>query len=69
MDYSSDDVTEFVRLVRDMRAKQKLFFANRSQDSMITAKRAEQQVDGYLNHFSDIAWKPASPPSIQKPLL
>jgi dihydroxyacetone kinase-like predicted kinase len=54
MDYSSENVEEFVKLVRDMRAKQKAFFANRSQNSMMTAKAAEQQVDGWLNHWQEL---------------
>ena len=54
MNYSPEDMDEFVKLVREMRAKQKEFFANRSQNSMITAKAAEQQVDGWLNHFAEM---------------
>jgi hypothetical protein len=69
MEYSMDDMTEFIRLTRDMRAKQVAFFANRSQNSMIIAKAAEQQVDAWLNHFADINWKSAEPTVIQKPLL
>jgi hypothetical protein len=69
MDYSSDDMSEFIRLVRDMRAKQRKFFVTRNQNDMIIAKAAEQQVDGYLSHFAEIAWKQPEPTVVQKPLL
>jgi hypothetical protein len=54
MDFSQEDMSEFVKLVRDMRAKQVAFFANRTQPNMIVAKQAEKQVDGWLNHFAEI---------------
>ena len=69
MNYSSDSMDEFIKLVREMRARQKAFFANRSQGSMIMAKAAEQQVDGWLNHFAEIAWKAPEPAVKQKELL
>jgi hypothetical protein len=69
MEYSSDDVGKFIKLVQDMRSKQKTFLSDRSQNNMIIARAAEQQVDGYLNHFLDINWHQPEPTVIQKPLL
>jgi hypothetical protein len=54
MDYSSENVDEFVEKVERMRALQKAFFANRSQNSMMKAKSAEQQVDAWVNHFREL---------------
>jgi hypothetical protein len=51
--YSQDEIDHFVKLVADLRAKQKAYFADRNQNTLATAKAAEKQVDGWLKHFAD----------------
>jgi hypothetical protein len=50
--YSQDEIDHFVKLVADLRARQKAYFADRNQNTLALAKAAEKQVDGWLNHFA-----------------
>jgi hypothetical protein len=69
MEFSSEDVEGFIKLVRTMRNAQARFLNSRSQVDLVMAQAAEKQVDGWLNHFAQVtAFGKIVPGEQQKPL-
>jgi hypothetical protein len=46
-------IRQFIKLVTDMRIRQRAFFSDRNQFTLTAVKAAEKQVDGWLNHFAE----------------
>jgi hypothetical protein len=68
MIHDPEVVKEFIRLVVDLRTKQKTYFSTHSQFALVEAKAAERQVDGWLNHFAEDE-ECKAPDARQEPLL
>ena len=69
MEHSPEDVEGFIQLVRSMRNAQVKFLNTRSQVDLVMTQAAEKQVDGWLNHFAQMAAFGRIVPGEQEKLL
>jgi hypothetical protein len=69
MIHSPESVEKFIKLVAGLRVKQRAYFSDRSQVSLVMAKAAERQVDGWLSHFIEMEQLDKEPELLQAALI
>jgi hypothetical protein len=60
---------EFFGLVRDMRNKQRLYFGTRSRETLMEAKKAEDNVDQALSYYFSPLLNPGHKEEFNMPKL